>query len=68
MKFALGCLFVTVAVAYVYARPEGYTNKYDNIDVDEILHNDRLLKRYVDCLLDRNNPRCPPEAVELKSE
>lgn len=68
MKFALVCLFTIVAVTYVYARPEEYTHKYDNIDVDQILHNDRLLKRYADCMLDRNNVRCPPEAVELKSE
>jgi hypothetical protein len=53
MKFAAVCLFVVVA---------------DNIDVDQILHNDRLLNRYVDCLLEKSKGRCPPEAVELKSE
>jgi len=70
MKFAAVCLFVVVAVAYVSARPENgeYTHKYDNIDVDQILHNDRLLNRYVDCLLEKSKGRCPPEAVELKSE
>lgn len=67
MKFALVCLLAFVAVAYVYARPEEYTHKYDNIDVDQILNNERLLKRYIDCMLDKS-PRCPPEAVELKSE
>ncbi|XP_032664245.1 ejaculatory bulb-specific protein 3-like [Odontomachus brunneus] len=66
MKFALVCLLAFVAVAYVYARPEEYTNKYDNIDIDQILNNDRLLKRYADCLLERGSARCPPEAVELK--
>jgi len=68
MKFAVACLFVVVAC--VSARPEDgeYTHKYDNIDVDQILHNDRLLNRYIDCLLDKSKGRCPPEAIELKSE
>lgn len=68
MKFAVVCLFAVCAIVYVFARPDGYTNKYDNIDVDQILQNDRLLKRYTDCLLEKNNVRCPPEASELKSE
>lgn len=71
MKFAVVCLLAVVAVAYVSARPKAdgeYTNKYDNIDVDQILHNERLLNRYTDCLLERNKGRCPPEAVELKSK
>lgn len=67
MKLAVFCLAVVISV--VYALPaEQYTNKFDNIDVDQILHNDRLLKRYVDCLLDKPNVRCPAEAIELKSE
>ncbi|VVC97646.1 allergen Tha p 1-like [Leptidea sinapis] len=41
-----------------------YTNKYDNINVDEILESDRLLKGYIDCLMDRS--RCPPDAKTLK--
>lgn len=66
MKFAL--VFLLVIVGYVSARPDMYTNKYDNIDVDQILNNDRLLKRYTDCLLDKPDARCPPEALELKSK
>lgn len=69
MKFILVCLFAIGAIVYVYGRPEDrYTNRFDNIDVDQILQNDRLLKRYVDCLLDKPNVRCPPEAAELKSK
>nr|QJT73564.1 chemosensory protein 5 [Encarsia formosa] len=41
-----------------------YTTKYDNIDVEAIIKNERLLKNYVGCLLD-NNP-CTPEGTELK--
>lgn len=66
MKLAVVCLLAIGVL--VYARPEEYTHKYDNIDVDQILHNERLLRRYVDCLLDKPNAKCPPEAVELKSK
>lgn len=48
------------------AQPKTYTTKYDNIDLDEIIHNDRLLKNYVDCLLDKG--RCTPDGLELKSK
>lgn len=43
----------------------GYETKYDNIDLDEILKNDRLRKNYIKCLL--NNGPCTPDAQELKS-
>lgn len=56
-----------VAVTYAeVAQPKTYTTKYDNIDLDEIIHNDRLLKSYVDCLLDKG--RCTPDGLELKSK
>ncbi|XP_050463663.1 allergen Tha p 1-like [Cataglyphis hispanica] len=68
MKFILVCLFAIGTVVYVYGRPEDrYTDRFDNIDVDQILHNDRLLKRYADCLLEKSDVRCPPEANELKN-
>lgn len=43
----------------------GYDTKYDNIDVNELLKNDRLRKNYVKCLL--NEGPCTPDAQELKS-
>nr|AHE13801.1 chemosensory protein 3 [Lissorhoptrus oryzophilus] len=45
-------------------RAEMYTTKYDNIDVDSILASTRLLKNYVNCLLDQGP--CSPEGKELK--
>ncbi|KMQ88507.1 ejaculatory bulb-specific protein 3 [Lasius niger] len=66
MKLALVCLFAVSAIVHVYGRPQQYTDKFDNIDIDAILQNDRLLKRYVDCVLDKPNVRCPSEAIELK--
>lgn len=68
MKLALVCLFAVSAIVHVYGRPQQYTDKFDNIDIDGILQNDRLLKRYVDCVLDKTNVRCPSEALEVKSE
>nr|CAJ2313460.1 Odorant-binding protein A10 [Metisa plana] len=41
-----------------------YTTKYDEVDLEEILANDRLLTGYVNCLLERG--RCTPDGRELK--
>ncbi|CAH1183021.1 unnamed protein product [Ceutorhynchus assimilis] len=43
---------------------EKYTTKYDNVSFDEIIASDRLLKNYLNCLLDQG--RCTPDAKELK--
>lgn len=64
------CLVALVAVTSVAARPEEekkepkYTNKFDNIDIDQILKSDRLLTNYYKCLMDEG--RCTPEGTELK--
>nr|AOG12892.1 chemosensory protein [Eogystia hippophaecolus] len=60
LLIALACL-VTVA----WCRPGStYTDKWDHINVDEILESQRLLKAYVDCLLDKG--RCSPDGKALK--
>ncbi|CAH2089573.1 unnamed protein product [Euphydryas editha] len=57
------CLFALFAITF--ARPgDIYTDKYDNIDLDEILSNRRLLIPYIKCILDEG--RCSPEGKELK--
>lgn len=43
-----------------------YTNKYDNLNVDMLLRNERLLKNYIDCLMDRKP--CSREGQLLKGE
>lgn len=48
------------------AADDHYTTRFDAIDVDQILSNERIFKRYMDCLLDKG--RCTPEARELKSK
>ncbi|XP_050352514.1 allergen Tha p 1-like [Nymphalis io] len=62
---------VTVAcvlffVTMVNSKPaETYTDKFDTIDIKEILENRRLLIPFVKCLLDQS--KCSPEGKELKS-
>lgn len=63
MKLLLVITLACVAVI-VYAKPAQYTDKWDHINVDEVLESQRLLKGYVDCLLDRG--RCTPDAKTLK--
>lgn len=43
-----------------------YTDKYDNLNIEEILENQRLLHAYVACVLDKG--KCSPEGKELKGE
>nr|AYN07340.1 chemosensory protein 12 [Yemma signatus] len=59
----LTCLFVLLAAGIAWA--ETYTTKYDNIDIDEILNNQRLYKKYFDCL--SNKGKCTPDGKELKA-
>ncbi|XP_013162800.1 PREDICTED: ejaculatory bulb-specific protein 3-like [Papilio xuthus] len=46
------------------ALAESYSDKYDNIDLQEIADNDRLLDAYANCLLEKG--KCSPEGKELK--
>nr|SAJ59002.1 putative chemosensory protein [Triatoma brasiliensis] len=57
---AFFCLFV-VACAYATST---YTTQYDNIDLDEILNNDRIYKKYFDCLA--HNIKCTPDGKQLR--
>ncbi|KAL1399981.1 hypothetical protein pipiens_002130 [Culex pipiens pipiens] len=57
-------LIVFALIALVAAQDSTYTNKYDHIDVDEILKSDRLFKNYYNCLIDQGP--CTPDAAELK--
>ncbi|XP_044739048.1 ejaculatory bulb-specific protein 3-like [Chrysoperla carnea] len=65
--------FVTIVFAFVVLatnvlaspKPDGYTTKFDNINIDEYLNNPILLKNNCNCLLDKG--ACTPEMEELKS-
>ncbi|XP_054277358.1 ejaculatory bulb-specific protein 3-like [Macrosteles quadrilineatus] len=55
---------VVVALAALAAADDGYTTKFDNVDIDNILQNDRLLKNYFHCLMDKGP--CTADGKELK--
>ncbi|KAG8330685.1 ejaculatory bulb-specific protein 3-like [Homalodisca vitripennis] len=59
------CLVLFAAVATAVAAPQKYTTKYDNINLDQVLRNDRLLNNYFRCLMDQGS--CTPDGDELKS-
>ncbi|XP_050511113.1 allergen Tha p 1-like isoform X1 [Diabrotica virgifera virgifera] len=67
----ISCLFIVLsvigingAVVETTTKLQGYSTKYDNFDVTKILDSTRLVRRYVDCLMDRLT--CPPEGKFLK--
>ncbi|XP_017865104.1 PREDICTED: ejaculatory bulb-specific protein 3 [Drosophila arizonae] len=65
MKASLVILLLGVFAALALARPEKkYTNKFDNVNVDEVLSNNRILNAYIKCLME-NGP-CTAEGRELK--
>ncbi|KPJ05754.1 Ejaculatory bulb-specific protein 3 [Papilio xuthus] len=57
-------LFSLLTLFVVSFANEQYTDRYDNINIDEILSNKRLLTSYIKCILDKG--RCTPEGKELK--
>lgn len=68
MKFSV---LATLLLAYLITQNNAtetstYTTKYDGIDLDEILNNNRLLTNYVKCLLEQGP--CTADGSELKSK
>lgn len=59
-------LLLLVAVLATAEKPKGYTTKYDDVDVERILSNGRILTNYIKCLMDEGP--CTPEGRELKSK
>ncbi|XP_059478967.1 ejaculatory bulb-specific protein 3-like [Neocloeon triangulifer] len=65
MKFQLVLLAALVAVAVAQKdKKETYTTKFDNIDIDQILKSDRLIKNYYNCLMEKGP--CTADGKELK--
>ncbi|CAD7091999.1 unnamed protein product [Hermetia illucens] len=62
MKFLLVSV-VLCSVVCIFGQQ--YTQKYDNIDVDSVLSNDRIRSNYVKCLLETGP--CTPEGRELRN-
>ncbi|CAH4030429.1 allergen Tha p 1-like isoform X1 [Pieris brassicae] len=61
MKYIILLCFL----ACVNARPETYNNKYDGVNLRDILSNRRLLVPYILCTLEQG--QCTPEGKELRS-
>jgi hypothetical protein len=59
-------VLLLVAVLSTAQQPKDYTTKYDNVDVERILSNGRILTNYIKCVLDEGP--CTPEGRELKSK
>lgn len=59
-------LLVLCCIAAAVIADDKYTNKYDNIDLDEILQNKRLFDAYVNCIMERG--KCTAEGKELKGK
>ncbi|XP_034835699.1 ejaculatory bulb-specific protein 3-like [Maniola hyperantus] len=57
------CIVLVCLVLSVYAADK-YNSKYDNFDVETLIGNDRLLKSYVNCFLDKG--RCTAEGNDFK--
>ncbi|XP_012549310.1 chemosensory protein 9 isoform X1 [Bombyx mori] len=63
--FLYTCVFVVVGqdINAMMSMPK-YDERYDYLDVDDIFRNKRLVRNYVDCLI--NAQRCTPEGKALK--
>ncbi|XP_012272302.1 ejaculatory bulb-specific protein 3 [Orussus abietinus] len=58
-----GC-FIFLTLVTVTVAMETYSSKYDNVDVDRILANGRVLSNYIRCIMDEGS--CTAEGRELK--
>ncbi|XP_055374472.1 putative odorant-binding protein A10 [Condylostylus longicornis] len=62
--FLLIIFFIGNSISIPVISKEIYDTKYDNIDIDEILNNERLLKNYIKCL--ENEGPCTADGKMLK--
>ncbi|KAF4524965.1 hypothetical protein B566_EDAN014482 [Ephemera danica] len=60
-------IVLVCSIALVVAGPaeDRYSDRYDSVNIDQILASDRLLNNYFKCLMDRGS--CTSEGSELKS-
>lgn len=59
-------VIIFIAICVVVAAEEKLSSKYDDIDVDKILQNNRVLTNYIKCILGEGS--CTAEGRELKSK
>lgn len=63
MKYLTVVILLSLSAA---AAGQKYTTKYDDLNLDDILKNERLLSNYFKCIMGRG--KCTVEGQELKSE
>ncbi|EDW31576.1 GL10889 [Drosophila persimilis] len=63
MKASLAIVLCVLA-GLAAAAPDQYTSKFDNVNVDDVLGNQRVLNNYLKCLMDKGP--CTAEGRELK--
>nr|SAJ59014.1 putative chemosensory protein [Triatoma brasiliensis] len=56
--------FIVATFGAVICDEGTYTTKFDNIDLDEILKNERIYEKYLLCLKDEG--KCTPDGRDLK--
>lgn len=66
MNAIMGLIFLGLICAAAVAQNQQYTNKFDNVNIETILSNDRVLSNYIKCLLEKG--ACTREGRELKSK
>lgn len=59
-------LILLVSLVALALANEKYTGKYDDVNVDKILQNNRVLTNYIRCLMDEGP--CTAEGRELRSK
>ncbi|KAJ0174112.1 hypothetical protein K1T71_010258 [Dendrolimus kikuchii] len=66
MKGIIAVCVLSLAAVVLSDCPDGlYTDRYDTINVNEILSNNHLRDSYLDCMMDKG--KCTPEGKELKN-
>jgi hypothetical protein len=68
MKSVILFVLVLASIEHAASTPDSdkYTTRYDNLDIEADLKNERMLRNYFNCLMDRGP--CTREGLELKSE
>lgn len=64
MKSAISMVLLLGFICVAFAQK--YTPKYDNVNIETVLSNDRVLSNYIACLLDKKP--CTREGRDLKSK
>lgn len=57
-------LLTIITFATIVTCQQSYTTRYDNVNIDNILSNNRLRNNYIKCLLGEG--KCNPEGATLK--